>query len=392
MLEFAEEGHALVRRVCLKRVQLTHFRNYGSATVVLDGRTVVLTGANGAGKTNLLEAVSLLAPGRGLRRATHEDLANAQGPGTWAISARLDTGDGDVDLGTGILEPAGSEEAGARTVRIDGTTKRSTTALGEHLAVSWLTPDLDGLFRGPAGERRRFLDRFVTALDPGHSARVSGLDRLLRSRNRLLEDNADPLWLDATERELAETAVAVAAGRLALVERLAGSIAAHHDEGSPFPDARVQLEGAFEARMADVPASLVEDEYRAMLREQRPRDAAVGRTLSGPHTCDLLVRHGPKDAPAERCSTGEQKALLVGLVLAHARLVSEVRGATPILLLDEIAAHLDAIRRAGLVEAIERLGAQAFLTGTDEAMFAALAGRAQFFQVSNGGLRLTSEL
>lgn len=374
-------------RVSLSRLALTDFRNYRALTLDLDGRSVVLVGANGAGKTNLLEAVSMLAPGRGLRRATHADIARAEGRGTWAVSARIETAWGSTDIGTGLSDPDPDGDPQTRVVRVDGVAQRSTVALGEHLAILWLTPDLDGLFRGPAGDRRRFLDRLAVALDPAHGGRVAALEKLLRTRNRLLESPApDGAWLDAVERELAEVAVAVARGRAELVDQLSASIAAHHDAASPFPDARLNLDGTLEAALARESAVAVEDGYMRTLRTERARDAAAGRTLVGAHASDLEVRHGPKDTPAERCSTGEQKALLVGLVLAHARLVAEARGGTPILLLDEIAAHLDAIRRAGLVEALERLGAQAFLTGTDAAMFAALDGRAQIFEVAHGGL------
>jgi DNA replication and repair protein RecF len=365
----------------LRRLRLADFRNYAELDLAFDGRAVVLVGANGAGKTNLIEAVSLLAPGRGLRRAAAADIARAEGAGGWAVNARLTTPAGEVEIGTG-LDPAGGAEAG-RTVRIDRAPQRSSAALGAHVAALWLTPDMDGLFRGPAAERRRFLDRLALALDAGHGGRVAALERLLRTRNRLLEEGGERAWLDAVERELAEIAVAVAATRADAVARLAGTIAAHRNPGSPFPWADVRLVGGIDETLG-AGAAAAEDSYRALLAELRPRDAAAGRATAGPHLVDLEVSHGPKAAPAERSSTGEQKALLVGLVLAHARLVAEATGRAPLLLLDEIAAHLDEARRAGLFEEIDALGAHAFMTGTDRAMFRALAGRAQLFHVAEG--------
>ncbi len=372
-------------RQTLRRLILTFFRNYTALEVEFDGRSAVLTGANGAGKTNLLEAISLLAPGRGLRRTTTRELAHDHGPGTWAVAARLEGPNGLVDLGTGIEVPGQDDESQGRIVRIDRVLQKSTSVLGDYVAVLWLAPDLDGLFRGPAGDRRRFLDRLTLMLDPGHAARVSALERLHRSRNRLLEHvRPDLAWLDAIEHELAEVAIAVAAARLSTVTRLADVIAVHRASSSPFPHAEVAVAGDIEGWLVSGSAIEAEDRYRGVLRALRPRDAGAGRGTFGPHLSDFVVRHGPKGVDADRSSTGEQKALLVGLILAHARLVAETRGQRPLLLLDEIAAHLDSVRRAGLFEELERLGCQAFMTGTDPVMFSSLAGRAQFFDVANG--------
>lgn len=371
-------------RVALKRLTLSYFRNYAGVRLDLDGRSVVLVGANGAGKTNILEAVSLLAPGRGLRRASAAEIANTRGPGTWAVSARLEGPSGEVEIGTGIEGAISDGEGGGRLVRIDRVAQRSSSALGAHVSLLWLTPDQDALFRGPAGDRRRFLDRFALALDAEHGTRVATLEKLHRGRNRLLEDaRGDARWLDAIERELAEAAIAVAATRLDATRRLAAIIAAHDDPTSPFPDALVALDGEVETWL-EGGAGEAEDRYRAVLRELRPRDAAAGRCTFGPHLSDLQVTHGPKGVPADRASTGEQKALLVGLILAQARLVAEATGRRPFLLLDEITAHLDAVRRAALFEEIDRLGAQAFMTGTDPHMFAALSERAEVFAVADG--------
>ncbi len=382
--EARETERPLPRRVAVARLRLTNFRSYPALDLACGPNSVALVGPNGAGKTNILEAISLLAPGRGLRRAPHGELARVGGDGSWAVAAELAGDDGETRLGTGV-EP-GAE--GGRRCRIDGASVGSAGAFAEHLRLVWLTPDLDGLFRGPAGDRRRFLDRLVVAADPEHAGRASGLERALRSRNRLLEDEAaDPRWLDAIERELAELAVAVAAARAETVGRLGALIAETHDPASPFPSAAIALDGALEAELSTRPATEAEDGYRQRLAQTRRRDRAAGRTLEGPHLSDLLVRHAPKDMPAERCSTGEQKALLVGLVLAHARLIARLDGAAPVLLLDEVAAHLDPLRREALYAALNALGAQVWLTGADPAAFAELGDRARIFAISDGAAR-----
>jgi DNA replication and repair protein RecF len=244
---------------------------------------------------------------------------------------------------------------------------------------------MDGLFAGPAGERRRFLDRLVLAVDSDHGTRVNALERALRNRNRLLEEGMrDAAWLDAAEQELAGLALAVSAARVETVTRLAALITAQRDEASPFPWAEVSLEGEIEQMLPTMPSLEVEDRYRALLRANRGRDAAAGRTLIGPQASDLAVRHGPKQAEAARCSTGEQKALLVGLVLAHARLVAAMAGMAPLVLLDEIAAHFDPRRRQALYEELARLGGQVWMTGADPAAFAGMGPSAQVFRVFQG--------
>ena len=374
------------RRAAVSRLRLTNFRSYPSLDLQAGEGSVALVGPNGAGKTNILEAISLLAPGRGLRRAPHGEFARAPGDGSWAVAAEIAGGeDGPTRLGTGV-EPA--QDAAGRRCRIDGAPVSGAGAFSEHLRLVWLTPDLDGLFRGPAGDRRRFLDRLVNAADPAHAARASGLERALRSRNRLLADpRADGRWLDAVERELAELAVAVAAARVETVARLAALIAESADAGSPFPSADVALDGALEAELVRLSATAAEDAYRERLGRARPRDRAAGRTLEGPHLSDLRVRHAAKDMPAEKCSTGEQKALLVGLVLAHARLVARLDGRAPVVLLDEVAAHLDPARREALYGALDALGAQVWLTGADPAAFADLGARATLLSVLEGDVR-----
>ncbi|RUU51618.1 DNA replication/repair protein RecF, partial [Mesorhizobium sp. M2C.T.Ca.TU.002.02.1.1] len=245
-------------------------------------------------------------------------------------------------------------------------------------------------FPGPAGDRRRFLDRLVLAIDPGHGQRALDYEKAMRGRNRLLtEGSRDGAWFEAIETQMAETGVAIAAARAELVRLLAAMIDRLPGSG-PFPQADISLAGDLESEVAVAPAVDVEERFRRALANGRERDRAAGRTLDGPHRSDLLVRHRPKSMPAELCSTGEQKALLVGIVLSHARLTGEMSGLTPILLLDEIAAHLDAGRRAALFSILEELNCQAFMTGTDAALFSSLAGRAQFLTVDHGSVGPTS--
>jgi DNA replication and repair protein RecF len=369
----------------IRRLTLTNFRSYRAAQIEIDDAgPLVLTGPNGAGKTNLIESISFLAPGRGLRRATLEDVAFAEGDGGWAVSAETEGMLGLATLGTGI-EPPRPDTPVTRRCRIDREPVSSAAAFADHLRIIWMVPAMDALFNGPAADRRRFLDRLVLAVDAGHSARVSALERALRSRNRLLEDGVrDPSWLDAVERETAELAVAVAAGRAETVQRLQAALTASSDDGAPFPAAGIALDGWIEKLLPELPAVEIEDRYRAELRANRARDAAAGRTLEGPHRSDLLVSHIAKNIPAADASTGEQKALLIRLILAHARLVTEMTGYAPVLLLDEVVAHLDPNRRAALYDALAALGVQVFMTGADPAAFNALSTRACVFEVRPG--------
>jgi DNA replication and repair protein RecF len=370
----------------IRRLTLTHFRNYRAASLETHGDVVALVGPNGAGKTNCIEAISLLSPGRGLRRATLDDVADNQGDGSWAVSAEIEGALGLATLGTGIDPPEGEAAATSRRCRIDREPVSSAVAFGDHLRMVWLTPAMDGLFMGAASERRRFFDRLVLAIDSGHSSRVSALDRSLRSRNRLLEErHYDPHWLDAIERETAELAVAVAAMRGQTIARLAAALRAR-GEASAFPSAAIMLDGWMENALLNEPATSVEDRYRQILRDGRARDAAAGRTLDGPHLTDLQVIYAPKDMPARDASTGEQKALLIGLVLAHANLVAEMTGITPLLLLDEVVAHLDPGRRAALFRELAKLGAQIWMTGADPQAFADVGGGGELFRVENGSV------
>lgn len=369
-------------KVFLNRLKLTEFRNYAALSLELDQRHVVLTGENGAGKTNLMEAVSFLSPGRGLRRAAYADVTRVGAGDGFSVFAEVEGMEGTVEIGTGT---AGVTEGQSRRLRLNGTPAATVDELTDHLRVLWLTPSMDGLFTGPSADRRRFLDRLVLSLDPEHGRRASEFDRAMRSRNRLLgEFRPDPAWLTAIEREMASLGVSMALARQEMLGLLTALVERTVDE-NVFPSARLALSGFLDDE-GHRPAYDLEEEYLTMLRDGRPRDAAAGRTLDGPHRSDLLVRHREKDMEAARCSTGEQKALLVGLVLAHARLVGDMTGHAPILLLDEIAAHLDVNRRAALFDLVDGLGGQAFMTGTDQAMFEALGERGRFLTVSHGSV------
>jgi DNA replication and repair protein RecF len=373
-------------RVRLRRLTLTNFRSYRATQVEVDRNCIVLFGANGAGKTNLIEAISFFAPGRGLRRANLEDVAFSEGDGTWAISAEVEGALGGVVLGTGIEARAPEDAVVTRRCRIDREPVASATAFADHLRLVWLVPAMDGLFNGPAAERRRFLDRLALAIDAEHAGRVSALERALRSRNRLLEDpRPDPHWLDAVEHQTAELAVAITAMRVETVARLQAALAARRKGcASAFPAAAIGLQGWMEELVPLHPAVEIEDRYRAVLRENRPRDAAAGRTLEGAHLTDLVVRHADKDTAAADASTGEQKALLIGLVLAHAGLLAEMTGFAPVLLLDEVVAHLDPSRRRALYTELEKLEAQVWMTGADVAAFADVAATAEVLEITPG--------
>jgi DNA replication and repair protein RecF len=369
------------------RLTLNNFRNYHAASLEAGARTVVLVGANGAGKTNLIEAVSFFAPGRGLRRATLDEVAFSEGDGSWAVSAEIEGALGLTTLGTGIERPAEDSVTTVRKCRIDREPAGSAAAFADHLRVIWLTPAMDTLFTGAPSERRRFLDRFALAVDAEHGSRVNALERSLRSRNRLLEDaRPDAHWLDAVEHETAELAVAVASQRVETMRRLEAVLASR--KGSAFPPAEIALDGWMEQLIPNHPAAEIEERYRAVLRDNRPRDAAAGRTLDGPHLTDLKVIYAAKDTPAADASTGEQKALLIGLVLAHARLIDDMIGFAPVLLLDEVVAHLDPSRRAALHAELEQLGAQVFMTGADPALFVEVGDDALLVEVAAGQLRV----
>jgi DNA replication and repair protein RecF len=373
------------RRVGVTRLMLTDFRNYREARLALGTEPVVLTGPNGVGKTNLLEAVSFLAPGRGLRgaRLTEIDRRNmaACGDNTirvatrgWAVAATMGTRRGTLQIGTGRDAADGDK----RVVRIDGELARSQAALVERFGVVWLTPSMDRLFLDGPGGRRRFLDRLVVALDPAHAARVGAYEQALRERARLLRDGpADPAWLAALEGVMSAQGMAVAAARCDAVQRLDRACSAAE---KPFPQARLKLAGTVEDWLDEMPALAAEAKFAVALAVARPSDAVAGGAAIGPHRSDLMVSLAQTGIAAEFGSTGEQKALLISILLAHAELQRALRGEPPLLLLDEITAHLDPGRRTALFETLARFESKVWLTGTDEALFAP----AQFLMVRDG--------
>lgn len=367
----------------IRKLSLSNFRNYSSLSLSLRPGAVVLTGENGAGKTNLLEAISFLSPGRGLRRAKHEDVARLGAGNGFAIHAELAGPFGNCRIGTGTT---GAIEG--RQVRINGEPAKNSEALLEWLRVIWVTPSMDSLFTGPSAERRRFLDRMVLAIDPAHARRTLDYEKSMRARNRLFADDVrNDAWFDAIEVQMAETGVAIAAARAEMLRLLTAMF--ERVPPGPFPKAELALSGLVENILNGRPAIDVEEDFRLRLSGERGRDRAAGRTLEGPHLADMLVWHKPKAMPAASCSTGEQKALLLGLVLAHGRLTAEMSGTAPIFLLDEISAHFDADRRAALFDILDELNCQAFMTGTEPVLFSSLEGKAQFLKVSAGNIEET---
>ncbi len=364
----------------LQRLTLTDFRTYTAATWRPGARLAVITGPNGSGKTNLLEAVSLLAPGRGLRGARIAELARQGGGGRWAVAARLEEPDGPFDLGTGTL---GDGAADRRVYRLDGEEPRSQADIAARFSAVWLTPQMDGLFQESASGRRRFLDRLVWALEPGHAREAAAHDSAMASRNRLLAGRgADAAWLAGLEESMARHAVALAAARASFIRRL--NAAPLPD--AAFPRAALALVDPIADRLRDEPALAVETWLRQALAARRNEDAAQGGAALGAHRADLAMRDAATGLPAAQASTGQQKALLTGIILAHAALVAEVRGAPPMLLLDEPAVHLDAGRRAALFAALAALPGPAIVTGTDAEVFAPLRGVAEFWRAGQGAL------
>jgi DNA replication and repair protein RecF len=373
-------------------VRLANFRSYLSADVAVSGRPVVLAGPNGAGKTNLLEAISLLAPGRGLRGATLSEHAR-KGPTPvgplWAVSAAVQRGVESYEIGTGL--EASSAGGTVRQVRLNGAPAQNSAELSELIQMAWLTPAMDRLFIESASGRRRFLDRLTLGFASGHGKTSLRYEQAMRERARLLKFGPrDPAWLSGLEQQMADHGVAICAARAAAVASLNEALAARRS-ASAFPSAQLSLEGDCDRLFAEKGEEAAAD-FREALERARVRDAESGRTGFGPHVTDLLARHTAKRMEARDCSTGEQKALLISIILAHARQLSHIRqGFAPILLLDEIVAHLDATRRTALFEEITALGAQAWMTGTELSMFGPLSGHADIFEVADSHLSRISE-
>jgi DNA replication and repair protein RecF len=367
---------ASLSRLAVTRLQLTNFRSYAAGEIQVSGAPVVLAGPNGAGKTNVLDAISLLSPGRGLRGAKlaeHTRKGPVASPETlWAVAATVARGQSEHEIGTGLTQASAS-----RQVRLNGAPASSSADLGEIVQLIWLTPAMDRLFTESAGGRRRFLDRLALGFDASHARAATRYETAMRERARLLKYGPrDPSWLDGLEKEMGEAGIAIAQARAATVEKLSRALAERSGpEGGAFPAASLALTDAWHLASADT--------LRENLAASRIRDAEGGRSLVGPHTTDLAVRHTAKRAEARDCSTGEQKALLISIILAEARELARARnGMAPILLLDEIAAHLDVVRRAALFEEIHALSAQAWMTGTDLSLFE--TARCQIFEVRDG--------
>ena len=372
--------------ISLAHVRLHHFRNYQQLSLDVDASSVVLTGANGAGKTNILEAISFLSPGKGLRSASLSsvqcaDVAVCSG---WAVSADVRGACGVTQVGTGVVGIA-SDGVEKRIIKIDGELQKSQHVLTQHFACVWVTPAMGTMFIEGAGIRRRFFDRLVYSFDAEHAGHVHAYEHVVRQRNKLLlDERSDKIWLDSVESKLAGYAVAIAAARLATLDYLRQAM----QEGSgAFPYADVALVGDTEALLAEGMSALdAEGALRAMLATARRVDARSGRTSRGAHKTELVVCFAEKQREASSCSTGEQKALLMSIVLAHARARARWHGCAPVLLLDEVVAHLDVARRKALFDELEFLGAQAWMTGTDAADFSAAGERVQRFDVRDGGV------
>lgn len=365
----------------IKTLNLTHFRCYDTTKLDhLSSGLIVLHGANGAGKTNILEAISLLTPGRGIRGARVNEIQQNTIDTPWAISATLTHAYGETKIGTG-RDP---HKDNKRIIRINGENARGQNALAEHLSCIWLTPQMDRLFLDSSRERRKFLDRMIYNFDPAHAGRITRYENTMRQRSKLLTDKntpADPAWVTGLEKQMAETGVAIAAARLDFVERL--SQAAKQHQTPHFPYSHLNAKGTVEELLGRAPALEVEDLYLYQLQQSRAKDAITGGAATGPHKSDLAVTYADKNMAADQCSTGEQKALLIGIILAHAHLIEAERGHPPILLLDEVAAHLDESRRAALYTILQDLNAQTWLTGTDKSLFNAIENTAQFFEIKD---------
>lgn len=373
-------------QVWVARLALTDYRSYRRLDLDLDARPVCLVGKNGAGKTNILEALSMLGPGKGLRNAALPDLASRLGPSrAWAVAAEIERLGDRRTIGVGVQPDADGNLR--RSARVDGRSV-GPGELARALGLLWVTPAMDRVWAGPTGDRRRLFDRLVFAHAPEHGQTATAYERAMRERQRLLDEGTrDPKWLASLEAEMAAHGVAMAAARIETLRLLQAAIDSRPD--GAFPKADLSLEGPLEANiLANAPAVALEDKFAADLARNRPRDAAARRALDGPHRTDFRARHRQRDMPAAECSTGEQKALLIGLILANARALGERPGAAnPLLLLDEATAHLDAERRGALADEIAALGGQAWLTGVEQSLFEAFGRRTQTFEIRDGFAR-----
>lgn len=388
-----EASNVFKKQLSVTCLTLTNFRCYEQQRIVVDGRPVLLTGPNGAGKTNLLEALSFLIPGRGLRRAKLREVGRRSAKGRplafkWGVSAELLAGDNKMEIGTGCeytdTLDNGSRARDKRVIKINGTTLRNQAQLGQYTSVQWLTPQMDRLFIESASGRRRFLDQIVCGLDPGHAGPIAAYDHSVKNRNKLLQEgSSDAGWLSSVEGSIARHGVAIAVRRLETIERL--QAVCQYNNGS-FPGSLIKMVGQIEDWLSEEPALVVEDRLQSVLYDTRESDTNSGYTSTGPHRSDFRVYHGETGMEAAICSTGEQKSLLVGIILAVAKLQTEKKGFMPLLLLDEIAAHLDESRRDSLFQLIIEMGAQAWITGTERELFDRFSGRAQHFSVENGEL------
>lgn len=372
----------------VKNLRLFRFRGYEDVQMNLGSQTIVLTGPNGAGKTNILEALSFLAPGRGLRHAKLEDVTRhgTPPPHKWGISAEISTPYGPTQIGTG-LDP----HSNRRIVKIDGDVQKGQNSLSDYLSAVWVTPQMDRLFLDGNAMRRRFLDQVIFNFEPAHMGRLNRYEKTMRERSRLLRDlgpdNADPTWLSSLEIIMAETALSIAAARLIMVERLQKACIENHLHTDIFPLPHIRIEGWVETQLESHSALEVEDMFKHALQQSRPRDAIIGGAEHGTHRSDFMVWHKGHNIIADQCSTGEQKGLLMAITLAHARLVKAEKGTAPLLLLDEMVAHLDEHRRQTLFDMVLSLGGQCWMTGTDKDSFAPLKNTAQFLDIENAAIQ-----
>ena len=372
--------------IAISNLRLVNFRCYDDISLHLGSTAIVITGENGAGKTNILEAISFLSPTKGLRHAKLEDVTNNKNKTQiWAVSAKLNTPYGNTQIGTGL-----DVKNNRRIVKIDGELQKGQSILSEYCSIVWVTPQMDRLFLDGSAIRRRFLDQVIFNFEPSHLGRLNRYNKAMRERSRLLKewgaDKADTTWLSSLETIIAETAMAIAAARLTMVERLQKACEDNHLDSDIFPLPKVTVNGWVEKELEHSPAIIVEEKFKELLKNSRPKDAIIGGSEYGTHKSDFIVFHKGHSIIADQCSTGEQKGLLMALTLAHARLIKAEKGQAPILLLDEMAAHLDENRRETLFDMCLQLGGQCWMSGTDKNIFNSLKNKADFLYIDNANL------